>query len=107
MHGSSYGEEGLKRVCSAPQLGDQDKAGLLKRKLSVSDTEHCVVDRASSKLKKQGQWPMQPMYSVCVYVSGFPHCLEILKSVLMHIFLAPYLCQRKLIVNCSLLSGLL
>lgn len=54
MHGSSCGEEGLKRVCSAPQLGDRDKGGLLKRKLSVSDTEHCVVDSGSSKLKKQG-----------------------------------------------------
>ncbi|XP_022614288.1 LON peptidase N-terminal domain and RING finger protein 1 [Seriola dumerili] len=54
MHGSSCGEEGLKRVCSAPQLGDQDKGSLLKRKLSVSDTEPCVVDSGSSKHKKQG-----------------------------------------------------
>ncbi|XP_051239617.1 LON peptidase N-terminal domain and ring finger 1, like [Dicentrarchus labrax] len=54
MHGSSCGEEGLKRVCSAPQLGDQDKGSLLKRKLSVSDTESCVVDSGSSKHKKQG-----------------------------------------------------
>ncbi|KAA8594813.1 hypothetical protein FQN60_011948 [Etheostoma spectabile] len=54
MHGSSCVEEGLKRVCSAPQLGDEDKASLLKRKLSVSDTEHCVVDNGGSKLKKQG-----------------------------------------------------
>ncbi|XP_034754127.1 LON peptidase N-terminal domain and ring finger 1, like [Etheostoma cragini] len=53
-HGSSSVEEGLKRVCSAPQLGDEDKASLLKRKLSVSDTEHCVVDNGGSKLKKQG-----------------------------------------------------
>ncbi|KAM9363161.1 LON peptidase N-terminal domain and RING finger protein 1 [Symphorus nematophorus] len=54
MHGSSCGEEGLKRVCSAPQLGDQEKGSLLKRKLSVSDTEPCVVDSGSSKHKKQG-----------------------------------------------------
>ncbi|XP_054460491.1 LON peptidase N-terminal domain and ring finger 1, like [Anoplopoma fimbria] len=53
-HGSICGEEGLKRVCSAPQLGDQDKGSLLKRKLSVSDAEHCVVDSGSNKLKKQG-----------------------------------------------------
>lgn len=55
MHGSACGEEGLKRVCSAPQLGDQDKASLLKRKLSVSDTEPCLVDRGSNKYKKQGR----------------------------------------------------
>ncbi|XP_017264138.1 LON peptidase N-terminal domain and ring finger 1, like [Kryptolebias marmoratus] len=54
MHGSSSGEEGLKRVSSAPQLGDQDKGSLLKRKLSVSDMEPCVVDSGSSKHKKQG-----------------------------------------------------
>ncbi|XP_038569340.1 LON peptidase N-terminal domain and ring finger 1, like [Micropterus salmoides] len=54
MHGISCGEEGLKRVCSAPQLGDQDKGSLLKRKLSVSDTEPCVVDNGNSKHKKQG-----------------------------------------------------
>ncbi|XP_034390411.1 LON peptidase N-terminal domain and ring finger 1, like [Cyclopterus lumpus] len=53
-HGSSCGEEGLKRVCSAPQLGDEDKGSLLKRKLSVSDTEPCVVDTGNNKLKKQG-----------------------------------------------------
>lgn len=51
-HGSNCVEEGLKRVCSAPQLGDQEKGSLLKRKLSVSDTEPCVVDRGSSKHKK-------------------------------------------------------
>lgn len=55
IHGSGCGEEGLKRVCSAPQLGDQEKGSLLKRKLSVSDTEPSVVDRVSSKHKKQGQ----------------------------------------------------
>ncbi|XP_030290772.1 LON peptidase N-terminal domain and RING finger protein 1 [Sparus aurata] len=54
IHGSNCGEEGLKRVCSAPQLGDQDKGSLLKRKLSVSDTEPCVVYSGSSKHKKQG-----------------------------------------------------
>ncbi|XP_070684081.1 LON peptidase N-terminal domain and RING finger protein 1 [Pempheris klunzingeri] len=54
MHGSNSGEEGLKRVWSAPQLGDQEKGSLLKRKLSVSDTEPCVVDSGSSKHKKQG-----------------------------------------------------
>lgn len=55
IHSSSCGEEGLKRVCSAPQLGDQEKGSLLKRKLSLSDTEPSVVDRVSSKHKKQGQ----------------------------------------------------
>ncbi|KAM6940543.1 LON peptidase N-terminal domain and RING finger protein 1 [Xenentodon cancila] len=54
MHGSSSGEEGLKRVSSAPQLGDQDKGSLLKRKLSVSDIEACFVDSGSSKHKRQG-----------------------------------------------------
>lgn len=63
MHGSAYGEEGLKRVCSAPQLGDQEKASLLKRKLSVSDTEPCLVDRGSNKYKKQG-WNTFPFFSV-------------------------------------------
>lgn len=54
VRGLSGGEEGLKRVCSAPQLGDQEKGSLLKRKLSVSDTEPYVVDSGSSKHKKQG-----------------------------------------------------
>ncbi|XP_068445082.1 LON peptidase N-terminal domain and RING finger protein 1 [Clinocottus analis] len=53
-HGLSGAEEGLKRVCSAPELRDEDKGSVLKRKLSVSDTEHCVVDSGSNKLKKQG-----------------------------------------------------
>ena len=57
MHGSGSGEEGLKRVSSAPQLGDQDKGSLLKRKLSVSDMESYVVDSGSSKHKKQGWLP--------------------------------------------------
>ncbi|XP_047434512.1 LON peptidase N-terminal domain and ring finger 1, like [Mugil cephalus] len=54
VHGSCSSEEGLKRVYSAPQLGDQEKGSLLKRKLSVSDIEPCVVDSGSSKHKKQG-----------------------------------------------------
>uniref|UniRef100_A0A8C7XA52 LON peptidase N-terminal domain and ring finger 1 n=1 Tax=Oryzias sinensis TaxID=183150 RepID=A0A8C7XA52_9TELE len=53
-HGCNSGDEGLKRVSSAPQLGDQDKGSLLKRKLSVSDLESCFVDSGSSKYKKQG-----------------------------------------------------
>ncbi|XP_071373187.1 LON peptidase N-terminal domain and RING finger protein 1 isoform X1 [Centroberyx affinis] len=53
-HSSNCGEEGLKRVCSAPQLGDQGKGSLLKRKLSVSDSEHFVVCSGGSKQKKQG-----------------------------------------------------
>ncbi|XP_019732193.1 LON peptidase N-terminal domain and RING finger protein 1 [Hippocampus comes] len=53
-HGSASGEQGLKRVCSAPQLGDQEKASLLKRKLSVSDVGPCIVANGSSKYKKQG-----------------------------------------------------
>lgn len=64
MHGSNCGEEGLKRVCSAPQLGDQEKASLLKRKLSVSDTEPCVVYSGSSKHKKQGRLPSIVLLSV-------------------------------------------
>jgi len=54
-HGFSCGEEGLKRVCSAPQLGDQEKGSLLKRKLSDSASESgpCVVNSGGSK-KKQG-----------------------------------------------------
>nr|XP_020481588.1 LON peptidase N-terminal domain and RING finger protein 1 [Labrus bergylta] len=54
VHTSDCGEEGLKRVCSAPQLGDQEKGSLLKRKLSTSDTEPCLVASGSSKHKKQG-----------------------------------------------------
>lgn len=49
---SNCSDEGLKRVCSAPQLGEV-KGSLLKRKLSVSETEHCVVD-SGNKHKKQG-----------------------------------------------------
>lgn len=56
VHCSSSSEEGLKRVFSAPQLGDQEKGSLLKRKLSVSDMEPCVVDSGSSKHKKQGEF---------------------------------------------------
>ncbi|XP_007237027.3 LON peptidase N-terminal domain and ring finger 1, like [Astyanax mexicanus] len=47
-------EEGLKRVCSAPQLGDQEKGALLKRKLSGSEAGPGVVNMHSSKHKKQG-----------------------------------------------------
>ncbi|KAM9819531.1 LON peptidase N-terminal domain and ring finger 1, like isoform X1 [Syngnathus typhle] len=53
-NGPNSGELGLKRVCSAPQLGDQEKASLLKRKLSISDIEPYIVDSGSSKYKKQG-----------------------------------------------------
>ncbi|KAK2817047.1 hypothetical protein Q5P01_025238 [Channa striata] len=52
MHSSSCGEEGLKRVFSAPQLGDQEKGCLLKRKLSVSDIEPYIIDCGSTKHKK-------------------------------------------------------
>lgn len=71
IHGSNCGEEGLKRVCSAPQLGDQDKGSLLKRKLSVSDTEPCVVYSGSSKHKKQGQW----LIPLLLFSSVLPHVL--------------------------------
>ncbi|XP_033824155.1 LON peptidase N-terminal domain and ring finger 1, like [Periophthalmus magnuspinnatus] len=54
MHGSISSDEGLKRVCSAPQLGDQEKGSLLKRKLSVSETEHSVLANGNNKHKKQG-----------------------------------------------------
>lgn len=70
VHGSGCGDEGLKRVCSAPQLGDEDKGSLLKRKLSVSDTEHCVVDSGSNKLKKQGRWPM-PLFHCFLFFLMF------------------------------------
>uniref|UniRef100_A0A8C7MHS3 LON peptidase N-terminal domain and ring finger 1 n=1 Tax=Oncorhynchus kisutch TaxID=8019 RepID=A0A8C7MHS3_ONCKI len=46
--------EGLKRVCSAPQLGDQEKGVLLKRKLSASEGGPHVVYSHGSKHKKQG-----------------------------------------------------
>ncbi|XP_010902197.2 LON peptidase N-terminal domain and ring finger 1, like isoform X2 [Esox lucius] len=46
--------EGLKRVCSAPQLGDQEKGTLLKRKLSTSEGGPHVVYSHGSKHKKQG-----------------------------------------------------
>ncbi len=84
MHGSSCGEEGLKRVCSAPQLGDQEKGSLLKRKLSVSDTEHCVVDRGSSKHKKQGQWPIPPLFSFLSNVLHFNFQIKSLLLLLSH-----------------------
>lgn len=46
-------EEGLKRVSSAPQLGDPDKGALLKRKLSGSETGPGVAYSHSTKYKKQ------------------------------------------------------
>uniref|UniRef100_A0A8C1RXH3 LON peptidase N-terminal domain and ring finger 1, like n=1 Tax=Cyprinus carpio TaxID=7962 RepID=A0A8C1RXH3_CYPCA len=46
-------EEGLKRVSSAPQLGDPEKGALLKRKLSVSEAGPGVAYSHSSKYKKQ------------------------------------------------------
>uniref|UniRef100_A0A8K9XFA6 LON peptidase N-terminal domain and ring finger 1 n=1 Tax=Oncorhynchus mykiss TaxID=8022 RepID=A0A8K9XFA6_ONCMY len=57
-HGPGLGlgslDEGLKRVCSAPQLGDQEKGVLLKRKLSASEGGPHVVYSHGSKHKKQG-----------------------------------------------------
>ncbi|KAL2098098.1 hypothetical protein ACEWY4_007305 [Coilia grayii] len=52
-HGG-VGEEGLKRVYSAPQLGDQEKGSLLKRKLSASEVGQFVVYSRGNKHKKQG-----------------------------------------------------
>ncbi|KAG5848270.1 hypothetical protein ANANG_G00096690 [Anguilla anguilla] len=48
------GEEGLKRVCSAPQLGDQGKGTLLKRKLSVCEAGPSFIYSMGNKQKKQG-----------------------------------------------------
>uniref|UniRef100_A0A4W5QAE4 LON peptidase N-terminal domain and ring finger 1 n=2 Tax=Hucho hucho TaxID=62062 RepID=A0A4W5QAE4_9TELE len=57
-HGPGLGlgsvDEGLKRVCSAPQLGDQEKGMLLKRKLSASEGGPHVVYSHGNKHKKQG-----------------------------------------------------
>ncbi|XP_064860131.1 LON peptidase N-terminal domain and RING finger protein 1-like isoform X3 [Oncorhynchus nerka] len=55
-HGPGPGgvDEGLKRVCSAPQLGDQEKGMLLKRKLTFSEGGPHVVYSHGSKHKKQG-----------------------------------------------------
>ncbi|MEQ2165374.1 hypothetical protein GOODEAATRI_016153, partial [Goodea atripinnis] len=44
MHSYNTSEEGLKRVSSAPQLGNQDKGSLLKRKLSVKYVVTTVLD---------------------------------------------------------------
>ncbi|KAJ8410943.1 hypothetical protein AAFF_G00179780 [Aldrovandia affinis] len=49
------GDEGLKRVCSAPQLGDQEKGALLKRKLSTSEAGSSLVHSVRNKHKKQGE----------------------------------------------------
>ncbi|XP_030206987.1 LON peptidase N-terminal domain and RING finger protein 1 isoform X2 [Gadus morhua] len=53
-HAAGLGGEGLKRVWSAPQLGDQDRAGLLKRKLSVSGAGPGLRSVGGSKQKRQG-----------------------------------------------------
>ncbi|CAB1328196.1 unnamed protein product [Coregonus sp. 'balchen'] len=57
-HGPGLGlaglDEGLKRVCSAPQLGHQEKGMLLKRKLSASEGGPHVIYSHGSKHKKQG-----------------------------------------------------
>lgn len=47
-------EEGLKRVCSAPQLSDPEKGTLLKRKLSVSEPGPGIAYSHGSKYKKHG-----------------------------------------------------
>uniref|UniRef100_A0A4W6D5D7 LON peptidase N-terminal domain and ring finger 1 n=1 Tax=Lates calcarifer TaxID=8187 RepID=A0A4W6D5D7_LATCA len=86
MHGANCGEEGLKRVCSAPQLGDQEKGSLLKRKLSVSEAERCVVDSGSSKHKKQGQLPTKTCRSVANDLLD-PNDLEC--SLCMRLFYEP------------------
>ncbi|XP_036373313.1 LON peptidase N-terminal domain and RING finger protein 1-like [Megalops cyprinoides] len=53
--GAAGGEEGLKRVCSAPQLGDQEKGTLLKRKLSASEAGSSLIHSQGNKHKKQGE----------------------------------------------------
>ncbi|XP_059903223.1 LON peptidase N-terminal domain and ring finger 1, like isoform X2 [Gadus macrocephalus] len=53
-HAAGLAGEGLKRVWSAPQLGDQDRAGLLKRKLSVSGAGPGLRSVGGSKQKRQG-----------------------------------------------------
>ncbi|KAL4640565.1 LON peptidase N-terminal domain and RING finger protein 1 [Arapaima gigas] len=53
--GGPGAEEGLKRVCSAPQLGSQDKGAFLKRKLSASEVGHSLVHSGGNKHKKQGE----------------------------------------------------
>uniref|UniRef100_A0A665UUW4 LON peptidase N-terminal domain and ring finger 1, like n=1 Tax=Echeneis naucrates TaxID=173247 RepID=A0A665UUW4_ECHNA len=98
IHASSCGEEGLKRVCSAPQLGDQEKGALLKRKLSVSDIEPCVVDSGISKHKKQGPLPC-PSLSVPVDLLD-PNDLEC--SLCMRLFYEPVTtpCGHTFCKNC-------
>ncbi|KAG7461845.1 hypothetical protein MATL_G00195420 [Megalops atlanticus] len=51
--GGSGPEEGMKRVSSAPQLGDQDKGVMLKRKLSICEAGSSVIDNGGNKHKKQ------------------------------------------------------
>lgn len=54
-HGLSVAvEEGLKRVCSAPQLSDPEKGALLKRKLPVSEAGPGITYSHGSKYKKHG-----------------------------------------------------
>ncbi|KAI1887616.1 hypothetical protein AGOR_G00192150 [Albula goreensis] len=48
-------DEGLKRVCSAPQLGGQEKGVFLKRKLSISEIGSSLVHSVGNKLKKQAE----------------------------------------------------
>uniref|UniRef100_A0A3B4Z4Z3 LON peptidase N-terminal domain and RING finger protein 1-like n=1 Tax=Stegastes partitus TaxID=144197 RepID=A0A3B4Z4Z3_9TELE len=106
VHGSSCGEEGLKRVCSAPQLGDQEKGSLLKRKLSVSDTEPCVVSSGSSKHKKQGVAkdlldPNDLECSLCMSMSYFCVSLFLLTvaTIILNIKMFLYLACRKYMVT--------
>uniref|UniRef100_A0A8C9Z0C6 LON peptidase N-terminal domain and ring finger 1 n=1 Tax=Sander lucioperca TaxID=283035 RepID=A0A8C9Z0C6_SANLU len=102
MHGSSCVEEGLKRVCSAPQLGDEDKASLLKRKLSVSDTEHCVVDNGGSKLQKQGQWPVRQLYCFIRVPEDLLDSNDLECSLCMRLFYEPVTtpCGHTFCKNC-------
>ncbi|XP_035377689.1 LON peptidase N-terminal domain and ring finger 1, like isoform X1 [Electrophorus electricus] len=48
-------KEGLKRVCSAPQLGDQEKGTLLKRKLSGTEAWPGLPSCHGNKHKRQGE----------------------------------------------------
>ncbi|XP_035029638.1 LON peptidase N-terminal domain and ring finger 1, like [Hippoglossus stenolepis] len=103
VHGASCGEEGLKRVCSAPQLGDQEKGSLLKRKLSLSDTEPHFVDSGSSKHKKQGSKQLSAKSKTCRSVPEDlldPNDLEC--SLCMRLFYEPVTtpCGHTFCKNC-------
>ncbi|XP_060939561.1 LON peptidase N-terminal domain and ring finger 1, like [Limanda limanda] len=103
VHGDSCGEEGLKRVCSAPQLGDQDKGSLLKRKFSVSDIEPHFVDSGSSKHKKQGSKQLSAKSKTCRSVPEDlldPNDLEC--SLCMRLFYEPVTtpCGHTFCKNC-------